>query len=176
MGWWYLSRGGGIQKSVEEGYNMIESPFRCLTYEGGYWQVQGREGAEVFLEYGGFLMRQRVVAMKKRSDATQGEEEFWAEVSVIGRIKKMNLVRMCGFCSEHQHRLLVYEHVENKSLDMHLFENDTTREIFQSALGTAKGLAYIHHECLEWIIHFYVKPHNNILLTRDFEPSDLQTK
>ena len=49
---------------------MIESPFRCLPYEGGYWQVQGREGAEVFLEYGGFLMRQRVVAMKKRSDAT----------------------------------------------------------------------------------------------------------
>lgn len=63
-------------------------------------------------------MRQRVVAMKKRSDATQ---EFWAEVSVIGRINKMNLVRMCGFRSEHQHRLLVYEHVENQSLDMHLF-------------------------------------------------------
>ena len=39
---------------------------------------------------------------------------------------------------------------------------------FKIALGTARGLAYLHHECLEWVIHCDVKP-ENILLTRDFE-------
>jgi serine/threonine protein kinase len=114
----------------------------------------------------------RVVTVKELTDITQGEEEFWAEVSVIGRINHTNLVRMFGFCSESKHRLLLYEHTENQSLDKHLFENSIIlqwRERLDAALGTAKGLVYLHHECLEWIIHCDVKP-ENILLTRNFEP------
>ncbi|KMS96613.1 hypothetical protein BVRB_8g201430 [Beta vulgaris subsp. vulgaris] len=104
----------------------------------------------------------------------QGEEEFWAEVSTFGRINHMNLARIWGFCSEGKHRLLVYEYVENASLDKHLFlsfENNTLLECgkrFKVALGIAKGLAYLHHECLEWVIHCDVKP-ENILLDCDFE-------
>jgi serine/threonine protein kinase len=43
------------------------------------------------------------------------------------------------------------------------------RERFNIALGVAKGLAYLHHECLEWIVHCDIKP-ENILLNKDFEP------
>lgn len=39
---------------------------------------------------------------------------------------------------------------------------------FRIALGTAKGLAYLHHECLEWVIHCDMKP-ENILLDHNFE-------
>jgi serine/threonine protein kinase len=81
---------------------------------------------------------------------------------------------MYGFCSEGQHRLLVYEFVENESLDRYLFDDRGSERLlswsqrFKIALGTARGLAYLHHECLEWIVHCDVKP-ENILLTREFQ-------
>ncbi|KAJ4796820.1 Serine/threonine-protein kinase [Rhynchospora pubera] len=175
-GWWYLFKGTDVPKSVEEGYKMISSQFRKFTYSE-LKEVTGKFKEEIGkglsgVVYRGVLDDKRVVAVKKLSDVKQGEEEFWAEVSVIGRINHINLVRMFGFCSESKHRLLVYEHIENQSLDKHLFNNNMKlqwNDRFKIAFGTAKGLAYLHHECLEWIIHCDVKP-ENILLTRDFEP------
>nr|CAD1822110.1 unnamed protein product [Ananas comosus var. bracteatus] len=74
------------------------------------------------------------------------------------------------------HRLLVSEFVENGSLDKALFDGRSAignvlrwNERFKIALGVAKGLAYLHHSCLEWVIHCDVKP-ENILLDREFEP------
>ncbi|KAI3504888.1 hypothetical protein L1887_26660 [Cichorium endivia] len=40
---------------------------------------------------------------------------------------------------------------------------------FNIAKGTAKGLAYLHEECLEWVLHCDVKPHN-ILLDGNYNP------
>ncbi|XP_072970325.1 putative receptor protein kinase ZmPK1 [Typha angustifolia] len=177
-GWWFLFRKNRTPKSVEEGYKMISNQFRRFTYRelkeatAKFKEELGRGGSGAV--YRGVLEDKKVVAVKKLTDVTQGEEEFWAEVSVIGNINHMNLVRMWGFCSEGQHRLLVYEYVENESLDKYLFDsNNNDRSLgwqqrFSIALGTAKGLAYLHHECLEWVIHCDVKP-ENILLTRDFE-------
>ncbi|KAJ3670617.1 hypothetical protein LUZ60_008043 [Juncus effusus] len=176
IGWWYLFRAGDVPESVEEGYKMISNQFRRFTYRelkeatGKYKEEIGRGGSGIV--YRGVLDDKRVVAVKKLTDITQGEEEFWGEVSVIGQINHINLARMCGYCLENQHRLLVYEYVENESLDKYLSKNDKMlqwRERFKIALGSAKGLAYLHHECLEWIIHCDIKP-ENILLTRDFEP------
>jgi serine/threonine protein kinase len=64
--------------------------------------------------------------------------------------------------------------VENGSLANILFRDQKTfvldwKQRFNIALGVAKGLAYLHHECLEWVIHCDVKP-ENILLDTDFEP------
>ncbi|KAJ3670616.1 hypothetical protein LUZ60_008042 [Juncus effusus] len=176
IGWWYLFRASDVPESVEEGYKMISNQFRRFTYRelkevtGKFKEEIGRGGSGIV--YRGVLDDKRVVAVKKLTDITQGEEEFWGEVSVIGQINHINLARMCGYCLENQHRLLVYEYVENESLDKYLSKNDKMlqwRERFKIALGSAKGLAYLHHECLEWIIHCDVKP-ENILLTRDYEP------
>ena len=86
----------------------------------------------------------------------------------------MNLVRIWGFCSEGSHRLLVSEYVENGSLANILFNDKNNifldwKGRFNIALGVAKGLAYLHHECLEWVIHCDVKP-ENILLDENLEP------
>jgi len=113
--------------------------------------------------------------VKKLSDIIQGEQEFRSELSVIGRIYHMNVVRIWGFCAEKTHRLLVSEFVENGSLDKILFHNMnlspslTWSQRYNIALGVAKGLAYLHHECLEWIVHCDVKP-ENIQLDEDFQP------
>jgi serine/threonine protein kinase len=40
---------------------------------------------------------------------------------------------------------------------------------YKIAVGVAKGLAYLHHECLEWIVHCDVKP-ENILLDGELDP------
>ncbi|KAG8077505.1 hypothetical protein GUJ93_ZPchr0007g5173 [Zizania palustris] len=177
-GWYFLFKMHNIPKSMEAGYKMIISQFRRFTYRelvdatGKFKEELGKGGSGAV--YRGILGDKKVVAVKKLKDVRQGEEEFWAEVTLIGRINHINLVRMWGFCSEGHHRLLVYEYVENESLDKYLFDDSGTRRLlswsqrFKIALGTARGLAYLHHECLEWVVHCDVKP-ENILLNRDFE-------
>jgi serine/threonine protein kinase len=62
--------------------------------------------------------------------------------------------------------------IENGSLANILFKDNILlewKQRFNIALGVAKGLAYLHHECLEWVIHCDVKP-ENILLDQNLEP------
>lgn len=40
---------------------------------------------------------------------------------------------------------------------------------FEIVVGTTKALAYLHEECLEWILNYDVKPHN-ILLDSNYQP------
>ncbi|XP_073052641.1 LOW QUALITY PROTEIN: putative receptor protein kinase ZmPK1 [Primulina eburnea] len=175
LGWWFLFRKHGIPASVEAGYRMISSQFRCYRYSelkkatGNFKEELGRGGSGVVFK--GVLSDERVVAVKRLGDVFQGQEEYWAEISTIGKINHMNLVRTLGFCSERRRRLLVYEYVENLSLDRHLFDSTFLgwKQRYAVALGTAKGLAYLHHECLEWVIHCDVKP-ENILLDAEFLP------
>lgn len=174
LGWWVLFSKHGIPASIENGYKMVASTqFRRFTYAElkkateNFKVELGRGGSGAV--YKGVLADGRAVAVKKL--ANEFQEEFWAETTTIGRINHMNLVRMWGFCSEGRRQLLIYEYVENLSLDRHLFRADILgwEQRFGVALGTAKGLAYLHHECLEWVIHCDVKP-ENILLDSELEP------
>uniref|UniRef100_A0ACD5VJJ2 Uncharacterized protein n=1 Tax=Avena sativa TaxID=4498 RepID=A0ACD5VJJ2_AVESA len=176
--WSFLYSKQNIPKSMEAGYRMVMSQFRMFTYRelreatGKFKEEIGRGASGIV--YRGVFEDKRVVAVKKLTNISHSEEEFWAEMNIIGRINHMNLVRMWGFCSEGQHKLLVYEYVENESLDKFIFGDVSTERLlswsqrFKIALGTARGLAYLHHECLEWVIHCDIKP-ENILLSRDFE-------
>ncbi|KAK9168310.1 hypothetical protein Syun_000450 [Stephania yunnanensis] len=174
LGLWFLFRGHDVNISAEEGYRAISNQFRKFAYSElkkateDFTEELGRGGSGIV--YKGVLGDGRLVAVKKLGDMVHGEGEFWAEVSTIGRINHMNQVRMWGFCSERNHRLLVYEYLEHGSLDKHLFSTFSSsngviqvlgwKERFKIALGAAKGLAYLHHECLEWVIHCDVKPEN----------------
>uniref|UniRef100_A0A0E0JM83 Protein kinase domain-containing protein n=1 Tax=Oryza punctata TaxID=4537 RepID=A0A0E0JM83_ORYPU len=150
----FLRSKQNIPKSVIDGYELMIEHFKKFSYReltvatGNFREELGRGGSGVV--YRG------------------------AEISIIGRINHVNLVRTWGFCSEGKDKLLVYDYVENESLDKHLFESIGEKRLlrwsqrFTIALGTARGLAYLHHECLEWVVHCDVKP-ENILLTQDFE-------
>ncbi|KAJ1259676.1 hypothetical protein BS78_10G174100 [Paspalum vaginatum] len=164
---------------AEAGYEMITNHFRRYTYRElvtatrKFKDELGRGASGIV--YKGILKNNREVAVKKLRDINQGGEEFQQELSVIGRIYHMNLVRVWGFCSDGPHRILVSEYVENGSLDKMLFGDECSeillkwQQRFNIALGVARGLAYLHHECLEWVIHCDVKP-ENILLDENLVP------
>ncbi|KAG1326436.1 rust resistance kinase Lr10-like [Cocos nucifera] len=100
------------------------------------------------------------------------EEQFMAEVGTIGRTYHVNLVTLYGFCFDATVRALVYEYMENGSLDNYLFHKDPKIEwgtLHKIAIGTAKGIRYLHEECQQMIIHYDIKP-ANILLDADFGP------
>ncbi|XP_047056458.1 G-type lectin S-receptor-like serine/threonine-protein kinase At2g19130 [Lolium rigidum] len=122
----------------------------------------------------GSLAEGTMVAVKKLEGFRQGEKQFRAEVSTLGTVRHVNLIRLLGFCSERSHRLLVYEYMPNASLDRYLLERTqqpvlswSTR--YQIALGVARGLHYLHERCRDCIIHCDIKP-ENILLSDTFVP------
>ncbi|CAN1123712.1 Probable L-type lectin-domain containing receptor kinase VII.2 [Linum perenne] len=66
------------------------------------------------------------VAVKRISLQNQhGTREFLAEVSSLGRLKHRNLVSIKGWCKKEKGSLiLVYEYMENGSLDRKIFHDD----------------------------------------------------
>jgi hypothetical protein len=119
--------------------------------------------------YQGILPDGTRVAVKKLEGIGQGKKEFRAEVSIIGSIHHLHLVRIKGFCAEGTHRLLAYEFMANGSLDKWIFKKNKDEFLldwntrFNIALGTAKGLAYLHEDCDAKIVHCDIKPENVLL-------------
>ncbi|URE10958.1 STYKc [Musa troglodytarum] len=130
--------------------------------EGGFGSV-----------YKGVLQDGREVAVKQlKIGSGQGDREFKAEVEIISRVHHRHLVSLVGYCIAEQHRLLVYEFVSNKTLDHHLHGEglpvlDWAKRM-RIAVGSARGLAYLHEDCHPRIIHRDIKS-ANILLDESFE-------
>ncbi|RZS12206.1 hypothetical protein BHM03_00043625 [Ensete ventricosum] len=74
--------------------------------------------------YKGILRNGVIVAVKVLSaDSRQGVREFLTEIDVITNNKHSNLVELIGCCVEGSNRILVYEYLENGSLDRALLGN-----------------------------------------------------
>ncbi|GMY38749.1 probable LRR receptor-like serine/threonine-protein kinase At1g56130 [Fagus crenata] len=122
----------------------------------------------------GTLSDGRIVAVKQLSVAShQGRSQFVTEISTISAVQHRNLVKLYGFCIDGDRRLLVYEYLENRSLDQALFGKSNlhldwpTR--FSVCLGTARGLTYLHEESRPRIVHRDVKA-SNILIDGELCP------
>ncbi|GLT65780.1 hypothetical protein SLA2020_381910, partial [Shorea laevis] len=114
------------------------------------------------------------IAVKLLKEKYEGaaKKQFMAEVGTIGITNHINLVRLYGFCYDRNTSALVYEFMENGSLDNCLFAKEEMIEwekLHVIAVGTAKGIAYLHEECQQRIIHYDIKP-ANILLDANFLP------
>ncbi|CAN6540924.1 unnamed protein product [Malus baccata var. baccata] len=121
----------------------------------------------------GVLPNGKEVAVKQlKAGSGQGEREFQAEVEIISRVHHRHLVSLVGYCMTGSERLLVYEFVPNNTMEFHLHGKGrptmdwSTR--LKIALGSAKGIAYLHEDCHPKIIHRDIKA-ANILLDFKFE-------
>ncbi|XP_039120138.1 rust resistance kinase Lr10-like [Dioscorea cayenensis subsp. rotundata] len=125
----------------------------------------------------GRLLWDRLVAIKILTNSKYNAgEDFINEVSTIGRIHHINVVKLIGFCSDGMQRALVYEYMPNGSLDKFIFSSNSgpnhkfsLDKLIDIALGIARGLDYLHKGCDMQILHFDIKPHN-ILLDHNFNP------
>ncbi|KAK1430258.1 hypothetical protein QVD17_12877 [Tagetes erecta] len=126
--------------------------------------------------YKGRLTDGRLVAVKRlKEERTQGGElQFQTEVEMISMAVHRNLLRLQGFCMTPTERLLVYPYMVNGSVASCLRDRHDTQAVLdwpkreQIALGSAKGLAYLHEQSEPKIIHRDVKA-ANILLDDEFE-------
>ncbi|KAK6151799.1 hypothetical protein DH2020_014434 [Rehmannia glutinosa] len=150
-----------------------------FTYEELAMATDGFSDANL-LGQGGFgyvhrgvLPNGKEVAVKQlKAGSGQGEREFQAEVEIISRVHHKHLVSLVGYCITGIQRMLVYEFVPNNTLEFHLHGKGRpvmdwpTR--LRIALGSSKGLAYLHEDCHPKIIHRDIKA-ANILLDFNFE-------
>ncbi|KAH9533029.1 hypothetical protein CY35_18G029500 [Sphagnum magellanicum] len=127
--------------------------------------------------YKGCLTDGSLVAVKrlKGQGSAAAELQFQMEVEIISLAVHRNLLRLRGFCMTPTERLLVYPFMSNGSVASRLRETNihgkpaldwSTRK--RIALGSARGLLYMHEHCDPKIIHRDVKA-ANILLDEDFE-------
>ncbi|KAE8820432.1 iron-deficiency induced receptor-like kinase [Hordeum vulgare] len=141
----------------------VTSHFRDKLGQGGYGSV-----------FKGVLSPGNVHVAVKMLDGNSNcnGEDFISEVSTIGRIHHVNVVRLVGFCPEEMRQALIYEYMPQGSLDKYIFSaenNFSWDKLNEIALGIARGIDYLHQGCDMQILHFDIKPHN-ILLDSNFIP------
>ncbi|XP_042381609.1 LEAF RUST 10 DISEASE-RESISTANCE LOCUS RECEPTOR-LIKE PROTEIN KINASE-like 2.3 isoform X1 [Zingiber officinale] len=144
----------------------MTNSFSDMLGKGGYGSV-----------FKGSLKDGHLVAVKLLSESKGDGQEFINEVESISRTSHVNIVGLLGFCLEGSKRALVYEFMQNGSLEKFIFSNKSDmkntqlswEKLYNIAKGIAQGLEYLHRGCNTRIVHFDIKPHN-ILLDQDFHP------
>ncbi|PVH37887.1 hypothetical protein PAHAL_5G114000 [Panicum hallii] len=124
---------------------------------GGYGKV-----------YKGTLANGQIAAIKRAQQGSmQGVAEFKNEIELLSRVHHKNLVSLVGFCYEQGEQMLVYEYIPYGTLRENLMDKGGVsldwKKRLRIAIGSAKGLAYLHELADPPIIHRDIKS-TNILL------------
>ncbi|KAK6133320.1 hypothetical protein DH2020_032983 [Rehmannia glutinosa] len=167
-----------VLRSDMDNVNIDELPlysFEMLATATNNFDLSNKLGMGGFGPvYKGKLANGNIIAVKRLSAASgQGFEEFMNEVLVISKLQHRNLVRLLGCCVDKEEKMLVYEFLRNRSLDIFLFDNKQDvldwQKRFNIIEGIGRGLLYLHRDSRLRIIHRDLKP-SNILLDEDWNP------
>ncbi|RVW53809.1 putative receptor-like protein kinase [Vitis vinifera] len=113
------------------------------------------------------------VAVKKIDGRGQdAEREFENEVDLLTKIQHPNIISLLGYSSHEESKFLVYELMQNGSLETELHgpshgSSLTWHIRMKIALDAARGLEYLHEHCNPPVIHRDLKS-SNILLDSNF--------
>ncbi|KAL8537998.1 hypothetical protein ACS0TY_000086 [Phlomoides rotata] len=169
-----LSRFAAIEDFLQSENNLMPirysySDIKKMTR--GFREKLGRGYGTV---YKGKLRSGYDVAVKLLKTSGGNGQDFMNEISTIGRIHHVNIVKLVGYCAERSKRALVFDYMPNGSLDKYLYSQENTNSLswerkHEIAIGVARGIEYLHRGCEIQILHFDIKPHN-ILLDINFTP------
>ncbi|KAM1404581.1 hypothetical protein ACFX2I_013048 [Malus domestica] len=164
-----------ILKNVEAKEPSPRPTWKCFSYEeisdatnafssGGYAQV-----------YRGILENGEEIAVKRLTKAVtdeRKEKEFLNEIGTIGHVCHPNVLSLVGCCIDNG-LYLIFHFSSKGSVASLLHDEDLPpmdwKTRYKIAIGTARGLHYLHKGCQRRIIHRDIKS-TNILLTLDLEP------
>ncbi|XP_052202496.1 probable LRR receptor-like serine/threonine-protein kinase At1g06840 [Diospyros lotus] len=151
----------GVKGFTYEEMALATSNFNAQIGQGGYGKV-----------YKGILANGTAVAIKRAQEGSlQGEKEFLTEIELLSRLHHRNLVSLIGYCDEEGEQMLVYEFMPNGTLRDHLSGKSKESLGFamrlRIAVGSAKGILYLHTEADPPIFHRDIKA-SNILLDSKF--------
>ncbi|XP_045817027.1 L-type lectin-domain containing receptor kinase VII.1 [Trifolium pratense] len=122
--------------------------------------------------YMGVLRGGVMIAVKNISHENDGLREFLAEISTLGRLKQRNLVGLRGWCKKNAGNfLLVYDYMENGSLDKRVFDCDESKMLnYEDRIRIIKDVAYailyLHEGWEVKVVHRDIKA-SNVLLDKD---------
>ncbi|KAL1802968.1 hypothetical protein ACET3Z_031615 [Daucus carota] len=157
-----------LQGPVTYNYKELKSATKNFNEE--YKLGEGGSGDV----YKGIVKNGNIVAVKRLAlSTTKAKASFESEVRLISNVHHRNLIRLLGCSSKGPDLLLVYEYMENGSLDRFLYGGKrgtlNWKQRFDIIFGTARGLAYLHEQFHVRIIHRDIKP-GNILLDDELQP------
>lgn len=115
------------------------------------------------------------LTVKRLQDSQHSEKQFESEMVTLGSVRHRNLVPLLGFCVAKKERLLVYRHMAKGTLYDQLHQVDAKGEVMEwpvrlkIGIGSARGLAWLHHNCNPRILHRNISS-KCILLDADYEP------
>ncbi|KAM5548141.1 cysteine-rich receptor-like protein kinase 7 [Rosa sericea] len=125
--------------------------------------------------YKGTLRKGQQIAVKRLSKTSnQGLEEFQNEVTLTATLHHVNLVRVLGYCTKREEKMLIYEYMPNKSLDHYLYDPSSCNLLdweqrVHIIEGVIQGLLYLQEYSNSTIIHRDLKA-SNILLDDQMKP------
>ncbi|KAL0377604.1 UNVERIFIED_CONTAM: Receptor-like protein kinase FERONIA [Sesamum radiatum] len=124
--------------------------------------------------YKGVLPTGQLVAVKRHSSSSVlSLKEFNAEIFFLPNIMHRNIIKLLGYCIHRREKLLVYEFLQNGSVDTFI-DGGRSHHLqwtvrFNIIMGIARGLLYLHQDSGLRIIHRDIKP-SNILLDTEMNP------
>ncbi|KAK2642121.1 hypothetical protein Ddye_023884 [Dipteronia dyeriana] len=127
--------------------------------------------------YKGVLIGGTEIAVKRISHENEGMRAFLAEIASLGRLKHRNLVGLRGWCKREKGSfMLVYDYMENGSLDKWIFQCDETNfmlsceERITILKNVASGVLYLHEGWEKKVLHRDIKA-SNVLLDKEMNGS-----